>query len=217
MSGRSYWGILPAMLLIHCAAFAADGHEHHQHQPASNAVATDNVSHIQAPDLELRDQNNRVVRFSSDIVGDDIVVMDFAYTTCTTVCPVLTTILGQVQKEMGDRLGKGVTLVTLTVDPVRDTPQRLASYAQKHKAGEHWRWLTGDKSQVDQVLTAFGAYSANFADHPSLVMVGDGRSGNWYRFFGFPDPKDIVGAVERLSIARAQTGHDHHHVSMGEH
>jgi protein SCO1/2 len=157
---------------------------------------------VQLHDRTLLDQDGEPVRFATDVIGDRIVVMDFVYTTCTTVCPVLSAVFGQVQNRLGERLGKEVALVSVSVDPGRDTPQRLKAYATSHHAEPGWVWLTGDKTSVDEVLDGLGAYTPNFEDHPSMVLVGDGRSGNWSRFFGFPGPDQLLAVVDELAMAR---------------
>jgi protein SCO1/2 len=162
-------------------------------------------------DIDLRDhtlltQDGERVAFVGDVVGDNIVVMDFVYTTCTTVCPVLTALFSQVQAKLGDRLGDEVVLVSLTVDAARDTPQRLKAYSEKHRAKEGWVWLTGPKPTMDDVLTGLGAYSASFEDHPSMVIVGDARTGEWKRMFGFPSPDRIMKLVEEFQQARESDG-----------
>ena len=193
------------------------GHEHHQHEtivegetdphahhkamlnkPAEAAKSTE----VDLLDRTLVDQDGREVKFVSDVIGDRIVVMDFIYTTCTTVCPVLSALFGQVQEKLGDHLGDDVVLVSVSVDPTRDTPQRLKAYAARYQAQPGWVWLTGHKRTMDEVLDGLGAYSPNFEDHPSMVLVGDGRSGEWSRFFGFPSPDRIMDQVNALQAAR---------------
>jgi protein SCO1/2 len=153
-------------------------------------------------DLPLVDQEGRQVRLMSDLVGDRIVVMNFVYTTCTTVCPVLSALFTQVQDRLGDRLGREVLLVSITVDPLRDTPERLKAYAEARGAKPGWFWLTGAKPSVESVLDGLGAYSPRFEDHPAMVLVGDGRQGQWSRFFGFPSPDRILEQVDGLLAAR---------------
>ena len=102
----------------------------------------------------------------------------------------------------GDQLGDDVALVSVSIDPTRDTPQRLKAYAARYQARPGWIWLTGGKRTMDEVLDGLGAYSPNFADHPSMVLVGDGRSGEWSRFFGFPSPDRIMDQVNTLQAAR---------------
>ena len=183
------------------AAGDADPHAHHKamlNKPAAPAKSAD----VELRDLTLVDQDGRKVKFVSDVIGDRIVVMDFVYTSCTTVCPVLSAVFSQVQARLGDELGKEVALVSMSVDPIRDTPQRLKAYAAKHKAQPGWIWLTGSKTTMDDVLNGLGAYSPNFEDHPSMVLVGDGRTGEWSRFFGFPSPDRLMEQVNALQAAR---------------
>ena len=166
----------------------------------------------ESADVDLRDrplltQHGDEVLFVSDVVGDDIVVMDFVYTTCTTICPVLSALFTQVQTKLGDEVGNGVTLVSMSVDPVRDTPQRMRAYSAKHKAGDGWLWLTGEKPVVEDVLVGMGAYTTNFEDHPTMVLIGDGKTGEWQRLFGFPNPDRIVKIVRDMQARRE---HAHH-------
>jgi protein SCO1/2 len=136
------------------------------------------------------------------VIGEKIVVLDFVFTSCTNVCPIVSAVLKQVQQRLHDESLDDVAIVSLTVDPIRDTPKRLKAYATKFAASEGWTWLTGPKPVMDDVLTGLGAYSVNFEDHPSMVLVGDGRTGQWWRFFGFPSPDRIVNRVKALQAAR---------------
>lgn len=157
---------------------------------------------LEIGDAQLITQDGETKSLSSDIVGDRIVVVDFVYTTCTTVCPVLSAVFMQVQDQLGDRLGTEVVLVSISVDPQRDTPARLKDYASKLRARDGWMWLTGDKDVVDEVLKDFGAYTPNFEDHPATVLVGDGMTGEWSRFLGFPGANHIVDKINELAAAR---------------
>jgi protein SCO1 len=198
-----------AAALLPGPAFAADPHEHHHaaaehlgHDAAPKAVRQ--TAELKVADARLVDQNGAALGFKTDVIGKKIVVMDFVYTTCTTVCPVLSALFGQVQSRLGSRVGRDVALVSVTVDPVRDTPARLKEYSARFDAGPGWIWLTGQKPAVDGVLKSLGAYTSNFVDHPALVLVGDGASGKWTRYYGFPDPDQIVAKIEELQAARAQ-------------
>ena len=210
---------LAACMLAMNAGAEQSGHEHPGHDQHASSSDDDPHAHHKAMlnkkaepakptevdllDLTLVNQHGKEVKFVSDVIGDNIVVMDFVYTSCTTVCPVLSAVFGQVQNKLGDQLGKDVTLVSVSVDPVRDTPQRLKAYAAKHDAEPGWIWLTGPKTTMDEVLDGLGAYSPNFENHPAMVLVGDGRTGEWSRFFGFPSPDRLVEQVNTLQAARA--------------
>jgi len=185
----------------HAAGGEEDPHAHHKammNKPAEPAKTTE----VELLDLVLMDQNGDEMKFVSDVIGDRIVVMDFVYTSCTTVCPVISAVFGQVQNKLGDQLGDEVVLVSVSVDPIRDTPRRLKAYAAKHEAQPGWIWLTGDKRTLDKVLDGLGAYTPNFENHPAMVLVGDGQTGKWSRFFGFPNPDRLMGQVNALQAAR---------------
>lgn len=182
-------------------AHEADPHAKHK-KMIHDKGAMPSDSSIEIPDVQLLTQDGDTVSLRDDVIGHKIVVIDFVYTTCTTVCPVLSAILGQLQGRLGDRLGDEVVIISLTVDPLRDTPQRLKAYAAKHHALDGWVWLTGDKQAVDRVLKEFGAYTANFEDHPSMMLVGDNQSGEWSRFLGFPGSGKIMQKINEISAAR---------------
>jgi len=196
--------LIPVALLAFSgtAAFADDPHAKHRAMMKNSQGDASTASDIDLRDEILVNQHGDEVRFVSDVVRDQIVVMDFVYTTCTTVCPVLSAILQQVQSGLGDRLGTDVRLISVSVDPVRDTPGRMKKYAEGLHAQAGWAWLTGEKTSVDEVLRGLGAYSPNFEDHPSIVLVGDPQSGTWKRFFGFPGPDKILAAVDEMTAAR---------------
>jgi protein SCO1/2 len=185
----------------HGAAAEDDPHAGHKammNKPAEPTEAT----RVDLLDRVLVDQHGKEVKFVSDVVADRIVVMDFVYTTCTTVCPVISAVFAQVQNRLGDRLGDDVVLVSVSVDPVRDTPQRLKAYSKIHNAQPGWIWLTGSKRTMDEVLDGLGAYSPNFEDHAAMVLIGDGQNGQWSRLYGFPNPDRIVEQVNALRAAR---------------
>ena len=185
-----------------------DPHAHHKQMLNEQRESRANFTTIELSDATLISQHGKEVSLRDDVVGDRIVVVDFVYTTCTTVCPVLSAIFRQIQNQLGDRLGREVMLVSISVDPTRDTPERMKTYATRLQAGENWLWLTGRQQTVKTVLEEFGAYTPNFADHPSMVLVGDGRSGQWSRFLGFPAADQIIKKVDEFSAARlAQLSH----------
>lgn len=186
---------------------AAAAHEQHHTMPAD---VKPKAARVTLHDIQLVDLDGEAVRFKSEAVGNRIVVLGFIYTSCTTICPVTSAILGEVQKrlieKLGERFGSDVKVITLTVDPATDTPERLKDYAANFGSRAGWLWLTGDKPQVTRVLTGLGAYAADFTRHSGAVLVGDAHSGDWIRFYGIPDARDIVDRVEHLLAARSRAG-----------
>jgi protein SCO1 len=186
---------------------AAEDHSRHANHASQAGSAKPSTVKVRFDDSVLTDQAGRAVKLKSDVIADRIVVLDFVYTTCTTVCPVLTALLANVQSQLDEGARQDVRLVSITVDPARDTPARLQEYAQRHGVKPGWFWLTGPTGRINEVLKGFGAYTPSFEDHPPLVLVGDARSGQWTRFYGFADPKAVLAKVDELRAARA---HGHH-------
>lgn len=162
---------------------------------AATEKAPDSTARVEVPDVELVDQDGHPVRVRSLLQSGKPVVVSFIFTTCTTICPMISTIVSRVQHGLGDRAGREVRLVSISVDPGRDTPARLKAYASHHHAGAGWTWLTGGRGAVEQVLRGMGAYTPNFADHPPMVLVGDGK-GAWTRLNGFPTQAAILAQVD---------------------
>lgn len=217
-------GLLVAIAILVMSTFgepvwAADSHDHapHQHhQSAPSATVMDeHANHrlpvvaapahgltLKVPDALLTDQDGRQRRLVSEVMGDKIIVANFVYTNCTTICPVASTLFSQLQDKLGDQLDSRVRLVSISVDPARDTPPRLKNYSESHGARSGWVWLTGAPSEVTAVLKGFGTYTANYKDHPVVIMIGDARSGQWIRYFGFQDTERLAAKVTEVLAAQ---------------
>lgn len=195
---------IPRILLMFCLPLVLGGAgkagavQENAAEPEVQARAVE----LDLLDLPLLDQDGRTVKFRTGAIGDRIAVIDVFYSTCGLVCPVLTAILADVQDRVGDRLGKEVVLISVTVDPVTDVPKRLKAFSKRYDAREGWLFLTGSRQNVDRVLQGIDAYTADFTAHPAMVLVGDGRGGGWTRFYGFPSPEQVTGTVERMLAAR---------------
>ncbi|MDD1012667.1 SCO family protein [Pseudomonas rubra] len=185
-------------------ALAHNGVDHSAHgAPAAHQEKTS----VRFADVSLLDQNGMPVRLEKDLVGDHLVVMGFIYTSCTTVCPVVSSIMAKVQKHLGGRVGSEVQMVSISVDPQRDDPKRLLGYAQTFQNGPGWSWLTGTPYAINETLKGLGSFSADLGQHPPLILVGDGHSGHWTRFYGFTDPQALISEIDRLSARRVHAKH----------
>lgn len=202
MNRFTHHGLLTVCLLAigigQALAHSAD--EHAGHTPP--LAKTQESAQVKFADVGLVDQSGKPVRLEKDLVSNKIVVMSFIYTSCTTVCPVVSSIMGKVQKQLGARVGKEVQLVSISIDPQRDDPQRLRDYARNFQNGPGWSWLTGSPQSVTETLKGLGTFSGDFKNHPPLIMVGDGNSRHWTRYYGFTDPTVLTREVEKLSGQR---------------
>lgn len=209
-----YW--LPILLFLGYPIGAIgmqemDHHAHHRAQLASDAEQKAQHINVSLHPEVLQTQNGKRLSLTDDIGEDTILVMNFIYTTCTTVCPVSSAVFQQLQDHLVKRQGNRVKLISVSVDPVRDTPQRLKNYSQRFNAGEDWLWLTGEKRQVDRVLEGLGAYTPDFRDHPAMVLVGDPSTDRWVRFFGFPSPERLLASIDELTMGTNPSMAEHHH------
>ena len=180
-------------------AHSADEHAGHD-MPAKSA--TSESAQVQFADVALVDQTGKAVRLEKDLVSNKIVVMSFIYTSCTTVCPVVSSIMGKVQKQLGARVGTEVQLVSISIDPQRDDPKRLNDYARSFQNGPGWSWLTGSTQSINETLKGLGTFNGDFKSHAPLILVGDGNSRHWTRYYGFTDPDVLTREVEKLSGQR---------------
>ncbi|WP_419709758.1 SCO family protein [Pseudomonas sp. NFX224] len=181
-------------------ALAHSADEHAGHTPAKSASSES--AQVKFADVALVDQNGKTVRLEKDLVSNKIVVMSFIYTSCTTVCPVVSSIMGKVQKQLGSRVGTEVQLVSISIDPQRDDAKRLNDYARTFQNGPGWSWLTGSPQSVTETLKGLGSFSGDFKSHQPLILVGDGNSRHWTRYYGFTDPMVLSREVEKLSGQR---------------
>ena len=203
MNRFAHCGLLTLCLLASGIgqALAHSADEHAGHNMPAKSASSENAQ-VKFADVALVDQNGKAVRLEKDLVTNKIVVMSFIYTSCTTVCPVVSSIMGKVQKQLGARVGSEVQLVSISIDPQRDDPKRLNDYARAFQNGPGWSWLTGSTQSVNETLKGLGSFSGDLKSHAPLILVGDGNSSHWTRYYGFTDPSVLIREVEKLSGQR---------------
>ena len=175
---------------------AHDRSHHHQHTRASKNVEVGEPKHI--PDVLLLDQDGQEVRFYSDLISGRVVAVNFIFTTCTTVCLPMGAIFTKVQRELGDRVGRDVDLISVSVDPVTDTPERLKAWSQRLGAGTGWTLVTGSKPEVDNLLKSLEVFTPDFADHSPTVLIVNARVGSWKRAYGLAPAAKLSQLIEEM-------------------
>ena len=169
--------------------------------PATQTPTPDSqqtAAHKYFTDVVLVNQDGEKMRLYSDLLKDKVVVIDFFFATCQGVCLPLNHNLQKLQEALGDRVGKDVHLISVTVDPVEDTPTRLKAYAGKLEARRGWYFLTGDKANVDFALRKLGGYVDDKQDHTNIFIIGNERTGLWKKAFGLAKIDDILKVVESV-------------------
>jgi len=169
---------------------------HATHAPTTDKEQSAGAKYFS--DVELLDQDGRKVRFYSDVLKGRTVVINALFTSCTNVCPPMSRNFERIQEALGQRLGKDVFLVSITVDPLTDTPARLKEYAQKFHARAGWSFLTGKKENVDWALYKLGQYVQDKNDHNTVVIIGNETTGLWKKAFGLAKPEELIKIVEEV-------------------
>jgi len=147
------------------------------------------------PDVEVLDQNGNALHFYSDLIKGKTVAINFIFTNCTTICPPLAATFARVQKDLGDKTGRDVHFISISVDPLTDTPERLKAWGAKFKAGDGWTFVTGDKQEIDKLLNALGASVSRREDHTPTVIVGNDLKGVWTRTYGLARSAQMEGLI----------------------
>jgi cytochrome oxidase Cu insertion factor (SCO1/SenC/PrrC family) len=151
---------------------------------------------VNVPDVLVIDQTGAARHFYSDLVKDRVVVMNFIFTSCTTICPTMGATFSRVQRLLGDR---NVTLISISVDPVTDTPQRLDAWSRKLDARPGWTLVTGDKPEIDRLLKSLGVFTPSRETHTPTLLIGNARNGRWQRASGFTSPATSVSLIDQVS------------------
>lgn len=167
--------------------------------PPGDAAVTFTSSKI--PNARILDQNGRQLNFYNDLIRGKTVAINFIFTTCTTVCPPLTATFRKVQQTAAER-GLDIRLVSVSVDPVVDTPERLRAFAEKFKVDQGWTFVTGEKGEIDSLLQALGASVGNKNDHTPMILIGNDSVDYWTRAYGLSPPSRLLDLIADVATRK---------------
>ena len=160
--------------------------------PAGDAALS--FSSAKIPNVHILDQNGKQLSFYDDLIKGKTVAINFIFTTCTTVCPPLTATFRKVQQTASER-GLDVKLVSVSVDPVIDTPERLRAFAEKFNADTGWTFVTGEKGEIDSLLQSLGVAVTNKNDHTPMILIGNDSLDYWTRAYGLSSPTKLIDLI----------------------
>jgi protein SCO1/2 len=179
-------GLLLYLPTMGSRAQAEEDHSHHRQMMGSSTLVR-STSAYSVPDVELIDQNAARVELQTLLGSDKTVMLNFIFASCTTICPVLSAGFAEFRESLGAN-ANDIQFVSVTIDPEHDTAEVLKSYSRRFESGRDqgsWIFLTGNRSEVNQVTKAFGAYVANKMNHrPATYMRAKG-SDTWVKMEGF--------------------------------
>lgn len=169
-------------VFLSAVAWAQQAPAHHHHaMPESNNQA-EKIAGLAIPDIELLNQRGERVHFYSDLVRGKIVAINTIFTTCTTICPPMGVNFSRLRRMLGERAGRDVNLISITVDAEIDTPERLDRWSRQFgEMGPGWTLLTGPRKDVDELLKSLQVFSADKQDHAPVALIGGDGAGDWVR------------------------------------
>jgi len=177
-----------------------------QAQPAQSEDSfTRTTQSYSVPDVTLRDRGGEPIRLRRVLAGDRPVLVQFIFTTCQTICPMLTATMAQAQEDLR-RLQPDTRIVSISIDPEQDTPKRLRRYARSHGAEGDWTFLTGDWDAIRKTLGAFNAMyrGGNKMYHEPYTFIRPASSEQWVRYNGLMSADSLV--AEYKDLVRHPTG-----------
>ncbi len=198
-------GIIFSMTFVPCIAIAAHEHEHvmdhseHEHQMTGKQGAfTRSVESHTVPDVKLVDMNGAEISLRGVLSSSSPIMLNFIFTTCTTICPVMSATFQQVQEELGSNRSN-VLMVSISIDPEHDTPAKLKEYASKYNVGSQWKLLTGTFENSIAVQRAFGIYAGDKMNHKPVAFLKEQGSENmWVRLDGLVNAPDLIKEFDKI-------------------
>lgn len=197
---------LAFLLMLVYASASSDEHAAHQQD---QAVPDKHAAHRAAmqktrysastesysiPDVELIDQSGAPVSLRTLLQADQPIALNFIFTTCTTICPVMTATFAAMRRELGDA-GEQLRLVSISIDPEYDRPDKLKAYSEQFGAGTGWEFLTGDSIDIVQVLRSFDSYAGSKMNHKPVTLLKRPGSSTWTRIDGLASSKELANEV----------------------
>ena len=170
----------------------------HEQQTQERQSFTRTVASYEPPDVTLVDMNGASISLASALKYDGPVLLQFIFTTCPTVCPVMSGTFSAAQERLGADLAR-VRMISISIDPEQDTPERLREYARRFKAGRQWLFLTGDLDQIVAVQKSFDAYRGNKMRHEPLTFLRAAHGNTWVRLDGLMSAAQLVAEYRRLT------------------
>jgi protein SCO1/2 len=145
------------------------------------------------PNVPLITHDGRTVRFFDDLVKDKVVAINFIYTSCPDACPMETARMLEVQKLLGDRVGKDVFFYSITIDPEYDTQPVLEKYVKDWNIGPGWWFLTGKEEDITLLRKKLGVYDSTILDnnpnnHKINLVIGNQATGRWMKRSPYENP-----------------------------
>jgi protein SCO1/2 len=170
---------------------------------ADNSTADTATAEAKARDyfsnVELIDQNGQPLKFYDEVLKDRVVVISFIFTNCQSACPLMTRNLTMIRDMLREDERRAIQFVSISIDPLRDTPAAMKEFAQKHDADiDGWVWLTGQPDDVEYVTKRLGSYTDDPEAHTTTLLAANVRNAHWTKIPPNVPPNGVAARLRLL-------------------
>jgi protein SCO1/2 len=205
--------LLIVTLLVARSPLTAMAHDHGTSSPAASTPTREQArspavlredARSYFTDLPVIAQDGKERRFFSDVLKDKVVLIYLFFTNCESTCPMINQKLANVQDLLGDRLGTDITLISITTDPVHDTPPVVKEYSEHFGPRPGWLFLSGEAQNVEQIVRKLGHTSPDPKTHITFLMVGNVAKAKWTKLRPTASEAEIAEMLRLLAGDRKE-------------
>jgi protein SCO1/2 len=159
-------------------------------------VSRSSVSY-EPPEVTMVRADGKSVSLPRELDDGRPVLLNFIFTTCSSICPLTSRTLEEFQRKLGAGAAK-VHMMSISIDPEQDTPARLREYARKFHAGPAWHYYTGTVAASLAAQKAFDVYRGEKMSHTPVTLMRAAPGKPWLRIEGFVTPDELVDDYQKL-------------------
>ena len=163
---------------------------------AAATISRSSVTY-ETPDVSLVRADGKRVSLPQELDDGRPVLLNFIFTTCSSICPLASRTLEEFQRKLGPQAAK-LHLMSISIDPEEDTPARLRAYARKFHAGPEWQYYTGTVAASLAAQKAFDVYRGEKMSHTPVTLLRSAPGKPWLRIEGFVTPDELVDDYQKL-------------------
>lgn len=167
--------------------------------PTPSGANTSRWGAAYLPNVDVVDQDGRTLKFYDGLIKGRIVVISFVYTSCANICPLTLARLAEVEEMLGAAMGRDIHFISVSIDPIPDTPEKLKEHAGAFKTGPGWTFVTGDVANIDLIRHKLGERSGQaIAQHKNEVLLYNDITGEWQRNSVFADLGVLAMTIRQM-------------------
>jgi protein SCO1 len=201
------WLALIVALLLAVVTARAVAHESaddHGGLPTAAHATIRSASHYPIPAVRLVRDDGKVVSLPQEIDDGRPVVLNFIFTTCSSICPLMSQVFSQFDHQLGSERDR-VHLMSISIAPEQDTPVRLREYAHKFHAGPEWQHYTGTSEASLAAQRAFNVWRGDKMSHAPITLMRAAPGKPWLRIEGFVTPAELLKLYRQQLEQSGQT------------